>query len=425
MLQAMLAGVASIKAQQTRMNVIGNNLANVNTTAYKGSRVTFQDMISQTIRGAYAPTGSTGGTNPLQMGLGVLVGSTDNTMQQGSLNATNRQGDLAIQGNGFFPVSDGDSVFYTRDGSFDIDANGDLVMRATGLRVVGWQADANGILDTSETVDAQSAINIPVGLLSAVQQTTEANLVGNLKSTALSTDSWSTTVRTYDALGGSHDISITFKNATTPPAGTPPTGAVSSWDWEASENGTVIGDFNDAGNGRIYFDATGKMISSPTTGSITVPAAGASSSFDISLDFGQLTQLASESQVQVKSQNGYPAGSLQGFTISNEGVISGIFTNGLTRNLAQIALANFSNPGGLERLGNNTWRSTDNSGIASLGAARGGGRGSVAAGFLEQSNVDIGQEFTDLIVTQRGFQANTKVVTTVDEMMQDLINIKR
>jgi len=425
MLQALLAGVASIKAQQTRMNVIGNNLANVNTTAFKGSRVTFQDMISQTLRGASRPGTALGGRNPLQLGLGVLVGGTDTSMEQGSLNATNRPGDLAIQGNGYFVVSDGSAMTYTRDGSFDLDANGDLVMRATGQRVMGWGADAFGNIDPSQPVDASSIINIPVGQQSAVQQTTQVNMAGNLKGDATPSDSWPTTVRVYDALGGTHDVTITYKNHQSPAQGTAPAGATSSWEWEAYEGTTPIGNSASAGNARLYFDGTGKILNPLSQGAITIPASGAATAFDVKIDFAAISQLSSPTSVQVASQNGYPAGSLQGFSVSSDGTVTGIFSNGLTRGLGQIALSNFPNPGGLERIGNNQFRQTDNSGIASIGTAKTGGRGNINAGFLEQSNVDIGTEFTELIVTQRGFQANTRVVTTVDEMLQDLINIKR
>jgi flagellar hook protein FlgE len=425
MLQAMLAGVASIRAQQTRMNVIGNNLANVNTTAFKGSRITFQDMISQTIRGANGPSGALGGQNPLQFGLGVLVAGTDANMEQGSLNATNRQGDLAIQGNGFFAVSDGTSISFTRDGAFDIDAAGDLVMRATGQRVMGWQADNFGRIDTTLAIDSKSKINVPVGQLSAVQATSEVTLAGNLKGTAGATESWTTTVRVYNSLGGSHDISLRFENRQSPPAGTPPPGATSSWEWTAAEGTNPVGSSTSPGNSRIYFDADGKILNPEAMGTMTIPGGGAASAFEVDLDFSQMTQLATETQVAVKTQNGYPAGSLSGFAIDNLGTITGIFTNGLSRPLGQIALGNFANSGGLERIGNNLWRQTENSGIPVIGTAKTGGRGQVSAGFLEQSNVDIGQEFTDLIITQRGFQANTRVVTTVDEMLQDLINIKR
>jgi flagellar hook protein FlgE len=143
------------------------------------------------------------------------------------------------------------------------------------------------------------------------------------------------------------------------------------------------------------------------------------------MDFSAFSQLATGMQIQAANQNGYAPGSLQNYSVGTDGVITGIYTNGLTRSLGQIAMAIFSNPGGLERQGSNLYRNTDNSGVPVIGAPRSGGRGQLNAGFLEQSNVDIGTEFTDLIVTQRGFQANTRVVTTVDEMLQDLINMKR
>ena len=426
MLQALLAGVASIKAQQTRMNVIGNNLANVNTTAFKGSRVTFQDMIAQTIRGASAPSGSLGGMNPIQYGLGVLVAGTDTNNEQGSLNATNRPGDLAIQGNGYFLVSNGATMVYTRDGAFDLDASGNLVQRATGQRVLGWSADSVGTIDTTQPVGSGSGLNVPVGQLNAVQQTSRVTMAGNLNGTAPATATWSTTVRVFDQLGAPRDITLNFKNHQVPAQGAnQPTGTASSWEWEATYDGQVIGGSGTGTNQPLYFDAGGKILNAAVLGAINVPASASAGAFSIDLDFGRLGQLNTESTVQASSQNGFPPGSLQGFSVGSDGVVTGIFTNGLTRPLGQIAMAVFPNPGGLERLGNNLWRATDNSGIAVVGSPRSGGRGAINSGFLEQSNVDIGSEFTDLIVTQRGYQANTRVVTTVDEMLQDLINMKR
>lgn len=424
MLQALLAGVASIKAHQTRMNVIGNNLANVNTTAFKGSRATFQDMISQVVRGGYGPTTTFGGQNPTQFGLGVLVAGTDTDTAQGSLNATNRRTDLAIQGNGFFVVSDGTTMRYTRDGAFDMDANGNLVMRGSGERVVGWTADAAGNVDTTQVLGANSYITIPLGSLTSARATSAVTLSGNLKSTSTATDTWSTMIRVYDDLGGAHDVTIKFSNRTSPVTGGP-SGATSSWDWEAFEGTTSLGSSGTSGNQKLFFDAQGKLLNPTALGNVTVPANGASASFNIGLNFGSLSQLAADTQVQVSNQDGHAAGSLDGFAIGNDGTIVGIFTNGLTRNLGQIGMANFANTAGLQREGNNLWRETNNSGLPVLGTAGTGGRGFMSAGFLEQSNVDIGQEFTDLIVTQRGFQANTKVVTTVDEMLQDLLAIKR
>jgi flagellar hook protein FlgE len=421
MLQALLAGVASIKAQQTRMNVIGNNLANVNTTAYKGSRVTFQDMIAQTIRGASRPNATLGGTNPVQYGLGVLISGTDINNEQGSLSATNRPTDLAIQGNGFFMTSNSDRIAYTRDGAFDIDAEGVLVHRSTGERVLGWTADpATGVFDQNQVVGPASSLVVPIGQRTAVQVTTTASFAGNLDAgdpivsaplPPITDPAWRVaSVRTFDSLGTPQDITIHFIKSNT-----------GEWTWQAtSDSGSTI-----TGGGVLQFDGSGILTSgSPSTINIT-PSAGGAPAFDVELDFSRIGQLNTETQVQSAGQNGFPPGSLQGFSIGVDGTITGLFTNGLTRPLGRIAMVIFPNSNGLERMGNNMWRATDNSGLPVVGASKSGGRGSINAGFLEQSNIDIGNEFTDLIVTQRGFQANTKVVTTVDEMLQDLINMKR
>ncbi len=420
MLQAMLAGVASIKAQQTRMNVIGNNLANVNTTAFKSSRITFQDMIAQTIRGASRPSSTLGGTNPIQFGLGVLVAGTDVNNEQGSLQATNRPTDFAIQGNGYFQVSNGTRIGYTRDGAFDLDAAGDLVHRATGERMLGWTADqATGVINTNAPIGPTSYLNVPIGNRTAVQVTTEVNWAGNLDSRAFTDPgapfSTLAIVNIIDPLGNEHQLTVTMTEAAS--------GNPNEWDWTVSgTNGTVM-----TGSGTLVFDIVdGTLLSgSPGVLTVTPPASSGIPAFNVDLIFSSISQLAAEMQVNSSSQNGFTPGSLSSFSVTPDGTIIGLYTNGLTRTLGLISTAIFPNANGLERLGNNLWRNTDNSGIPVVGAPRSGGRGSINSGFLEQSNVDIGNEFTDLIITQRGFQANTKVVTTVDEMMQDLINMKR
>ena len=417
MLQAMLAGVASIKAQQTRMNVIGNNLANVNTTAYKGSRVTFQDMLAQTVRGASRPSDNLGGTNAIQYGLGVLVAGTDINTEQGSLSATNRPTDFAIQGNGFLMVGNGERVAYTRDGSFDLDANGDLVHRATGERLLGWIADpATGNINTNAPVGASSRLTIPIGSRTAVQETTNVTWTGNLDSREFSTAGLASTqsvVRVYDSLGGSHDLTLTMTETATP----------NEWSWSM----TGAGGTTTTGTGTLVFDpANGSLISgSPGAVTITPDPASGVAPFDVDMDFNSISQLATEMQVQASSQNGFEPGSLSSFSVNTDGIVIGLYTNGLTRPLGQVAMAIFPNANGLERQGSNLWRNTDNSGVSVIGTPRSGGRGQLNAGFLEQSNIDIGNEFTELIITQRGFQANTRVVTTVDEMLQELINMKR
>jgi flagellar hook protein FlgE len=429
MLQALLSGVASIRAQQTRMNVIGDNLANVNTTAHKSARVSFQGMIAQTVRGASRPNATMGGLNPIQLGLGVLVSGNDINIEQGFLSATNRPADLAIQGNGFFVLGNGAGVTYTRDGAFNLDANGDVVHRSSGFRLLGWPADSQGNLDTTVPLSPSSTLSIPVGQLSAVQATSNVNLVGNLDGRADPTAEWTTTARVYDQLGGEHVIKIRFYNRVPTPASPPaPNGAVASWDWEATESGsaTIIGGSAGATptGEPLYFDMDGRSMNPQAVNSLTVPA-GTAPPFTLALNLETITQVATDSQVQLSRQDGFPPGSLQSYAIGTDGIITGQFTNGLSRTLGQIAISIFPNPVGMERIGSNLWQATDNSGLPVTGLPNVGGRGGVSSGYLEQSNVDIGSEFTDLIITQRGFQANTKVVTTVDEMLQDLLAMKR
>lgn len=411
MIQAMLAGVASIKAQQTRMNIIGNNLANINTTAFKGGRVTFQDMMSQTLRGASSPNGAIGGRNPIQVGLGVRVASTDTNTEQGSLNATNRPTDMAITGNGFFPVTDGNQILYTRDGGFDLDANGDLVHRATGTKLIGWTADpVTGAVDTSQALGAASTLNIPLGAAMTAQATSQATWAGNLDNRAAVGDTSSTVVRVYDNLGNAHDLNVTYTKT-----------SADTWDWSVTNPG---GSAAVTGSGTITFDPANGSVMTGNTGAITVtPTDGAA--VTINADFGSLKGLAADSNAKVISQNGFGPGSLASFAVAEDGSVVGLYSNGMTKTLGQVALASFSNPGGLDREGGNLWTATYNSGTPTLGTALSDDRGSITSGYLEQSNVDIGTEFTDLIITQRGFQANTKVVTTVDEMLQELLQMKR
>jgi flagellar hook protein FlgE len=413
------------------MNVIGNNLANVNTTAYKGNRVSFAEMLSQTVRGASQPNANRGGVNPIQYGLGVFVSGTDQNFEQGALNQTNKISDLAIQGNGFFITSNSNRMAFTRDGGLELDAEGTLVHRATGERIVGWTADLTGNIDVTAPTTPTSTINIPVGNLNTVQVTSNVKFAGNLDGDALPTDFALTQVRTYDNLGGAHDLTLKITNRTTPVVGGP-AGAMTSWDWEVWEGGagtgTLLASDASAGNEKLFFDASGNIVTALPLGTLntaTVPASGSAAAYTVSLDLGSLTQLKGSAQINATEQDGLPPGTLQTYTISQDGVITGIFTNGLTRPLAQIAMASFSNQQGLERIGTNLYRNTDNSGFPLIGTPRSSSRGIINTGFLEQSNVDISNEFTDLIVTQRGFQANTRVITTVDQMLEELVNIKR
>ncbi len=424
MWQAMLSGVASLKAHQIKMNVIGNNIANINTIGFKGARAHFQDLLSQTLRAASRPSGVLGGTNPMQVGLGVKVGAIDILPLQGALELTGRSTDLAIQGNGFFMLSNGRDIQFTRDGAFALDAEGYLVHRGTGWKVLGWRADPGGLIDTNRAITASSVLQFPVGSQAVVRQTSKVIYTGNLNANAASTDSFSATVRVYDSLGGAHDITLTFTNRQSPPAGSPPPGAIMSWEWSATEGATSVGDFSTGTNTRLYFDSAGNLVGGATQ-QITITPTNGAPPFTVTLDLAQLTSLAADSVVQPVYQDGFPPGTLQEFAIGIDGTIQGIFSNGLSRPMGRIALSLFPNPTGLERLGNNMWRQTDNSGLPQVGAPTTAGLGEINAGYLEQSNVDLGAEFADMIVTQRGFQANTRIVSVVDELLADVVNMKR
>jgi flagellar hook protein FlgE len=321
-------------------------------------------------------------------------------------------------------LTNGRDVHYSRDGAFGLDSSGFLVHRGTGWKVLGWMADAGGRIDTNQPINASSVLQFPVGSQAAVRQTTVVEYTGNLNANALPTQTYAATVRVYDALGGAHDVTITFTNRQTPPGGTPPTGAVSSWDWSASVGGVPVGDYTTGTNTRLYFNGRGELVGA-TTQQITITPTNGAPPFTVNLDLSQITSLATESIVQPVYQDGFPPGTLQEFTIAIDGTVQGVFSNGLSRPMGRIALSLFANPAGLFRLGNNMWRVTDNSGLPQIGAPTTGGLGEINAGYLEQSNVDLGSEFADMIVTQRGFQANTRIVSVVDELLADVVNMKR
>jgi len=408
MMRSLFAGVSGLKNHQTRMDVIGNNIANVNTVAFKASRVTFEDILSQTIEGARSPeAGGLGGVNPKQVGLGTAISSIDTIFTAGSLQTTDNPTDFAIQGSGFFVVSDGEQNYYTRDGAMKTSADGALV-NSNGYRLQGWMADSNGNIDTTQ---ALQDIIIPVGTQMSPKATGNVGFEGNLDANAATGDSYFTSVQVYDSLGNVHNLTITFEKTANP----------NEWTWEATLDGSAP---SSGGSGTLSFDPATGEVSSGGTGSATFTITGAED-LNLNLDFSILTQFGSPSTAYVASQDGYEAGSLDMVTTDSSGVITGIFTNGQSKPLAQIALATFSNPAGLLRVGGNLFQISNNSGLPSVGPAGSGGRGSIAVGALEMSNVDLAQEFTNMIVTQRGFQANSKVITTSDEMLQDLINIKR
>ena len=397
------------------MDVVGNNIANVNTTAFKSNRVTFMDALGQTLRGAGAPQGGLGGTNPVQVGLGMFLGGTDTMHTQGSLTATGKITDFAIQGDGFFILNDGNRNFYSRDGAFDVAVNGDLVNPVTGLKVMGWNADATGAVDLTQPLQV---LRIPFGTGMAASQSSNIALSGNLDASTPTAGTVSSTVNVYDSLGGLHTVTLTFtKNA-----------AANTWDITLAENDPAITSlvFSTGSPTQLVFNSSGQL-TTPANGNIQVDLvySNGAANQTTTINFSDVTQYVQDAQLITSANDGFAPGSLVTFSVSKSGVITGMFTNGATQTLGQLALANFTNPAGLGKIGNNLYETTANSGQPLVGTPNTGGRGVVTSGNLEGSNVDLAREFTNVIIAQRGFQSNSRVITASDEMLQDLVNIKR
>ena len=413
MMRSLNAGVSGLQQYQEMMDVVGNNIANVNTVGYKANEVTLEDMISQTEAGAMAPTDDSGGTDPRQVGLGVTSGTISTIFTQGNLQTSSSPTDLAIQGNGFFILTQGNSAtqYYTRDGSFNVDANNNLVNPSNGMEVQGWMADANGDINTSAPLQN---LTIPMGELMTSKQTDAASYVGNLDSTQTAgpTSDYQNTLQVYDSLGNSHLVTVTFQK----------TAVTNEWQWTASGPDITVGPDN---TGVIDFDTNGNFVDQTGTLELDVAAQGAMSPLDINPNFSGVTQFGTASTITVGSQDGYAPGVLQSFTIGQDGSITGVYSNGSTKDVGQIALASFRNPGGLVKVGSSNYQSSPNSGIADIGGATTGSRGSIISGSLEMSNVDLSQEFTNMIVDERAYQANSKIIQTGDEMLQTLIGLKR
>ncbi len=414
---AMNTGVSGLLAQQRRLDVVANNIANVNTTGYRASRVVFQDLFSMTLQGGSGPVDGFGGMNPNQIGLGTMIGSIDVIHTEGSLLTTGVNTDVAIQGNGFFVLTDASNrSTYTRDGSFQLNSAGTLVDPATGRRVQGWIADDAGVMNTEVP---EGDIQLGVGGVATARATTEAMLIGNLDSDALTGDVVTRTLRIFDSLGTPREVTLEFTKLDAP---------ANSWTWNGLYEGANVG------TGTLTFNADGTMPEGSTgalsiSGATLATAGSTPADLNVTVNFSDVTQLSTMdttgSDVTLRSQDGYSFGTLESFTIGGNGEITGVYSNGLRRTIGQIALATFSNVGGLARAGQNSFFETSASGVAQVGTPQTGGRGSVAGGVLENSNVDLATEFSNLIVTQRGFQANSRSITAADTLLQETVNLAR
>ncbi|MCA1062378.1 flagellar basal-body rod protein FlgF [Rossellomorea sp. AcN35-11] len=409
MLRSMYSGISGMKNFQTKLDVIGNNIANVNTYGYKKGRVTFQDLMNQTVSGASRATENRGGQNAKQVGLGSSLSSIDTIQTQGSLQTTGRSLDVAISGDGFFVVRQGNNELFTRAGNFYLDSNGNLVT-GQGNLVQGYPLNEAGVVNQSAAAD----IKIDTNTTMAPQATGKAVYNGNLKSSAPNNTEVELETKVKDSLG--QDISLKMVMTKT---------AQNTWGVNVSSltPGVTVN-----ANTTLTFDNSGN-VTAPATGyvpfAITLNnTTGANPTQTIDLDFSKITQFDSSSSANVDTVDGNSEGYLESFNIGSSGEVNGVFSNGEVRVLSQLALATFSNPGGLTKAGNNLFQASNNSGLPNQGLA-GEGRGSLQSGALEMSNVDLSEEFTEMITAQRGFQANTRIITTSDEILQELVNLKR
>ena len=415
MMLALYAGVSGLRSHQTRMDVIGNNIANVNTVGFKSSRVTFSEAFVQMMQGATRPSGQLGGINPVQVGTGVKVGSIDQLFTQGGLETTGQPLDLAIQGDGLFVLNNGQRRVYTRAGNFQLDAEGHMVAPGSGDLLQGINADPFGNFSTGSAI---GDLQIRVGQKAPAQQTSQMTLTGNLDAGAQVGAVHNLSITVYDSAGAPQTVQLAFTNT-----------GPGAWSWTASSPTATV---TPAGSGTVTFNANGSLATFTYPGggaALTVTPAGGTA-FDVTVNPGTVNGIdglvgyASPSNAVVSSQDGYPAGDLMNISVDTRGLVTGFFSNGVSRSLAQIALARFSNPSGLTRSGDNIFEESPNSGQAVIGFAGGTNSSSITPGALESSNVDISEEFTNMIITQRGFQANARVITTADEMLNDLVNLR-
>ena len=451
---SLYVGASGLNAATTELDVVGDNIANASTVGFKSARTVFADAMAQQL------VGESG-----QVGLGVTTMTVQKDFSEGGFTTTGLATDVAIQGNGLFVVKgnhDGeDGTFYTRNGQFTIDKDGYLT-NLDGLRVQGLQADASGALTSGLLGDLQ------VGNASAPAKATDSITIrGNLDQTATpmtfdpanpkTTSNFTTSMTVYDSLGKPIQLDIYFsKNDPTDPTATQP-GDSGDWTYHVMTDGAnlafdsdgttaaVAGTATQVASGTLRFDTAGRLVSNapdsdPTkTGFYPKDSVGPQS---LTFNFGTgttpadptqpagsgldgLTQYAATSAVSFVTQAGSSSGSLSAISVGQDGTITGSFTNGQTRTLGQLIIANFKAPDQLDRVGSTLYSEEPGSGSPTLGTPATADRGSVSAGTLEQSNVDISAQFIQMIAAQRNFEANSKTLTTADQLLAELVQLKR
>jgi len=408
MLRALSSAVSGLRTNQAELDVIGNNIANVNTVGFKASQTLFSDLLNQTIAGEQAPSGTVGGKDAMQIGLGSNLAAIRTIFTQGIIQSTNNPSDLAIQGEGFFILRDGSNTLYTRAGGFTLDANGTLVDATTGYRVQGAAGD----------------IRIAPGSMIAGSATTTEQFGGNLDASQPDGTTHVITFSVNDSLGTAHSLSMTFtKNYAAAPG---------QWDFSVATTDPSITSLTGS-TGSVTFDTAGTIASGATAnlGVAFAAATGVVTPQAVTLDFGsagsssRLTGNAANSTATLTRQDGFAAGTLRSWSIGSDGSINASYDNGRNTILDTIQLATFDNPGGLLHAGQNMFTVSSNSGLAHVGSPGAGGAGTLLPGALEGSNVDLARQFTDLITAQRGFEASARIIRVGDEILQTVVNIKQ
>lgn len=474
MMRSLYSGISGLSVHQTKMDVIGNNIANVNTVGFKASYVNFSDVFYQTLQSATGPNGTTGaaGQNAMQIGLGSKVGSIVSSPDKtGGAQRTDNPFDIMINGSSFFVVNSGGSNYFTKAGNFTVDGNGTLCT-SSGATVMGWQVDPDD--PTKTKADTVSALKImsPENVYSAPEATTDVYVSGNIdqkdEQIAAGASGKVVNLSFYDNLGQAYNAKLVLKQDATDPSqytveldditdsngdsilsksngATPPvyagTGFTVAFGGASYTVNTTTGEIETTGTlPKVSFNgSTGEFEFAGAAGSNGLDMAISSTgdnpfASSINVDFSTITMYAGSGSSNLESTmgdldglgTGRKAGNMSGLSVDTNGKIYGTYDNGDSRLLGQIAVASFSNPAGLESVGGNMFAETQNSGkFDGVGQDVSSDGGSFTTGVLEMSNVDLSAQFTEMITTQRGFQANSRIITTSDTLLEELINLKR
>ncbi len=409
---AMYSGISGLMVYGDAMNVTGDNIANINTTGFKSSRAIFADILANSVAN---------GSTTLQFGRGALINNVTQEFSQGSFESTGNATDMAVQGTGFFVVRDKSSggMFYTRAGQFTMNKDG-LLVNPNDAVVQGYRmtTNASGVVTRAGTA---SDIDI-TGVQSTPRETSIFRLGINLDASASAGATFSSSFNAYNSLGEATTVTYTFTKQTT----------AQTWNYVAASS---IGSVTSGASGSVTFNSAGQITAPATDQSITITGFGSGAgnltmawnlrNDSAGVPYYDVTGYAAESVTSSVVQDGFSTGVLRGTSVDQEGIISGLFSNGQTQQLWQIELADFLSPWGLSRQGNSLFAETRQSGQPILGIAKAGGFGTIYGSSLELSNVDLGQQFVDMIANQRAYQANSRIITTVDTMLQEAINLKR